>query len=411
MTEDFEFDIVVIEPDTKLRTRLVSQLGDGTVAGVFADTAELSEFLSSGRLAVALFGSGLANLSGLADIERVTRTHPEVAAILIVDELSTNLLQQALRAGVRDVVPGPTEPQQLLESVIRVSETLSHVHGRVALPTSDDGQLGQVITVFSTKGGAGKSGGGRTSRWSSPGAPSRPVVLVDADLQFGDVAVMLKLTPQHTIVDAVGALDRLDDAVPPEPAGRHDASGLLVLPAPLEPAFADQIARRRRRAHRRVAARRSASSSSSTRRPYFNDVVLGLIEDSDEVRARRRGWTSRTSRTSRSGCRPCGLLDTPCQAAARPQPGQQGEARRRRGRAHAADQGRLPGPAATSSCRSRSTRASPVVLDAPKSGRRQAHRAARRPSSASTVAGRPRQEGRPDGPGDRLTTRPLSPSH
>ena len=67
------------------------------------------------------------------------------------------------------------------------------------------------------------------------------MVLVDADLQFGDVAVMLKLAPQHTIVDAVGSLDRLDATLLQSLLMRHEPSGLLVLPAPLEPAFADQI--------------------------------------------------------------------------------------------------------------------------------------------------------------------------
>ena len=67
-------------------------------------------------------------------------------------------------------------------------------------------------------------------------------MLVDADLQFGDIAVMLKLAPQHTIVDAVGSLDRLDaDAAAEPPRCATSRPGLLVLPAPLEPAFADQI--------------------------------------------------------------------------------------------------------------------------------------------------------------------------
>src|SRR5436309_3489470 len=67
------------------------------------------------------------------------------------------------------------------------------------------------------------------------------VVLVDADLQFGDVAVMLKLTPQHTIVEAVSAIDRLDAQLMQSLLIRHEPSGVLVLPAPLEPAFADQV--------------------------------------------------------------------------------------------------------------------------------------------------------------------------
>src|SRR5205085_9688786 len=69
----------------------------------------------------------------------------------------------------------------------------------------------------------------------------RPIVLVDADLQFGDVAVMLKLTPEHTLVEAVSAIHRLDAQMLQSLLIRHEPSGVFVLPAPLEPAFADQV--------------------------------------------------------------------------------------------------------------------------------------------------------------------------
>ena len=82
----------------------------------------------------------------------------------------------------------------------------------------DPGGDGQVITVFSTKGGAGKSVIASNLAVRLAQRSDQPVVLVDADLQFGDVAVMLKLAPQHTIVDAVSSLDRLDAADAPEPA-------------------------------------------------------------------------------------------------------------------------------------------------------------------------------------------------
>ena len=70
--------------------------------------------------------------------------------------------------------------------------------------------LGSVITVFSTKGGAGKSVIASNLAIVLARKADGPVVLVDADLQFGDVAVMLKMTPQHTIVDAVANIHRLD---------------------------------------------------------------------------------------------------------------------------------------------------------------------------------------------------------
>jgi pilus assembly protein CpaE len=108
------------------------------------------------------------------------------------------------------------------------------------------------------------------------------VVLVDADLQFGDVAVMLKLTPQHTIVDAVSSLDRLDSQMLREILAEHGPEGLLVLPAPLEPAFADQIGAAEM--VRIVETLRTFAGFVIIDTPaYFNDVVLGLIEISDDV--------------------------------------------------------------------------------------------------------------------------------
>jgi pilus assembly protein CpaE len=108
------------------------------------------------------------------------------------------------------------------------------------------------------------------------------VVLVDADLQFGDVAVMLKLAPQHTIVDAVNAIDRLDASLLQNLLVRHEPSGLLVLPAPLEPAFADQIGSAQMLRIIELLKEQCAFVVVDTP-AYFNDVVLGLIEASDDV--------------------------------------------------------------------------------------------------------------------------------
>jgi pilus assembly protein CpaE len=163
-----------------------------------------------------------------------------------------------------------------------VIETLVAVRRPDAPAFGETGEKGLVITVFSTKGGAGKSVIAANLAVVLARRSDRPVVLVDADLQFGDVAVMLKLAPQHTIVDAVGNIDRLDPGLLQNLLVRHEPSGLLVLPAPLEPAFADQIAAEDM--VRIVEMLRGFASFVVVDTPaYFNDVVLGLIEISDDV--------------------------------------------------------------------------------------------------------------------------------
>jgi pilus assembly protein CpaE len=175
----------------------------------------------------------------------------------------------------------------VFEAIERVATTLKATPapgfaGGDASTEHYDGDLGQVITVFSTKGGAGKSVIAANLGVILAMRSEKPVVLVDADLQFGDIAVMLKLAPQHTIVDAVAGLDRLDIPMLQSLLTPHPSSGLNVLAAPLEPAFADQIGAAEM--VKIVEVLRKFCSYVIVDTPaYFNDVVLGLIEVSDDV--------------------------------------------------------------------------------------------------------------------------------
>jgi pilus assembly protein CpaE len=254
------------------------QLGDFAVP---VASIELLRERLTGIPLVAILGPSCSSPDGLAAAEKLIGDRPEIGAILIAPELSTDLFRQALRAGIRDVLPAPVDTSQLTDAVRRVVETL-----QAARPTATDfgesGELAEVVTVFSTKGGAGKSVIAANLAVVLAKRSDRPVVLVDADLQFGDVAVMLKLAPQHTIVDAVGSIDRLDPSLLQNLLVRHEPSGVYVLPAPLEPAFADQIGADEM--VRIVEMLRTFASYVVVDTPaYFNDVVLGLIEVSDDV--------------------------------------------------------------------------------------------------------------------------------
>jgi pilus assembly protein CpaE len=183
------------------------------------------------------------------------------------------------------VLGAPVDTGQLATAVQRVAESLPPAAGAVGgtgAPALPDGELGRVITVFATKGGAGKSVIAANLAVALAQKSEKPVVLVDASLQFGDIAVMLKLAPQHTVVDAVSAIDKLDVPLMQSLLVTHDSSGLLVLPAPLEPAFAEQIT-----AEDMVRIveilRTFAGHVVIDTQAYINEVVLGLIESSDDV--------------------------------------------------------------------------------------------------------------------------------
>ncbi|MCU1496598.1 MAG: Flp pilus assembly protein ATPase CpaE-like protein, partial [Acidimicrobiales bacterium] len=282
---DLSAPLVVVEPDAAIRSRLVMQLGERAVP---LDALDGVEERYAGSPLLLVLGPSCAREPGMAGAEALLGRRPDIGAILIAEDLSTDLFQRAIRGGVRDVLGAPVDTGQLNEAVRRVGSSLVAHGASPATPLttfadSDEPQRGgQVITIFSTKGGAGKSMLATNLGVLLAQRSDRPVCLVDADLQFGDIAVMLKLAPQHTIVDAVGSYDRLDVGFLESLLATHQPSGLKVLPAPLEPAFADQIGADQM--SHIISLLRSFCSFVVVDTPaYFNDVVLSLIEDSDDV--------------------------------------------------------------------------------------------------------------------------------
>ncbi|MFN0092458.1 MAG: CpaE family protein [Acidimicrobiales bacterium] len=142
----------------------------------------------------------------------------------------------AAGAGVHELLRWPGSLDQLRRVVDRLAEELVGA-AHTAAPLSG---AGRVITVFSTKGGAGTTMLA-VNLAAALAADGDRVALVDADLEAGDVAVMLHLRPAYTVFDAARAAGPLDPALLERMLVRHAVSGVEVLAAPFEPAFASRV--------------------------------------------------------------------------------------------------------------------------------------------------------------------------
>ncbi len=272
------FDVAVVEPDANLRTRLAMELAG---AAQFETMEDLIQQLDPTRPVVAVFGPGFASPIGFQHVHRVTSSHSSLGVVFAVYELSTDVLQQALRAGARDAVIIGGEAS-LHQSVDRVGELLAGATTRTQVPASRTGEPGRLISVFSTKGGVGKTCVAINVAAAMAKRSSDPVVLIDGDLQFGDVSVMLGLPPQSTVLDAAAAVQYGDLELVQTLATKHDATGLLVLPAPLEPMPTDALLPGEM--VNICAAMQSVAGHVVIDLPsVFNDYVLALIEASDDV--------------------------------------------------------------------------------------------------------------------------------
>ncbi len=255
--------------------------------GTASSLAEIeSQFDASPR--VVVLGPSCTEPADLATVEAWGRSRPNVATVLVTSELSTQLLHKALRAGVKDVLSAPIDQALLIETVERVGAGLPVPNltpagsAPVEAAPLEEGERGRVISVFSTKGGSGKSVTATNLAVILARRSSKPVVLVDGHIQFGDVAVMLKLQPQHTVIDAIAQLDALDPALIERLMTVHEPSGLYVLPAPLEPTFADQVSGPQLASM--IDAIRSFAGHVIVDLPaIFNELVLSVLEGSDEI--------------------------------------------------------------------------------------------------------------------------------
>ncbi len=112
--------LATVDADEMVRNQLAMQLGSHTVP--FPSIEALAAKLNGTPLVVVL-GPSMASPDQLVVVERLTRPRPEVGAILIAEQLTTDVLQQALRAGVRDVLP-LQDLSQLAMTVKRVGDML-----------------------------------------------------------------------------------------------------------------------------------------------------------------------------------------------------------------------------------------------------------------------------------------------
>jgi pilus assembly protein CpaE len=272
------YRVVAVEPDERYRTRLTIQLA-GLAPAPWESLEALMEHLDDDEPTVVVFGPGLANDTGLAHAQRLTRSHPEVGIVLFAEELTLPLLQQALRSGVRDAVTLEADDATLRQAVDRVGDAIATIARKSV--QHETGQRGRVIVSFSTKGGVGKSVVS-TNTAAALAAKGYNVVIVDCDLQFGDVAVMVGVPPVHTTIEAAGSVATADAELMEGLLGTHELSGLRVLPAPVEPSAADQISPSEMVGIVQLL-RTMFDYIVIDLPPHFDDVVVALLEEADDV--------------------------------------------------------------------------------------------------------------------------------
>lgn len=264
----------IIEPDLTT-AHTIAEACDTT--DVLASLAALKAHLEDRPQEYAVVlgpGVDLIIAVNLADTLRVVR--PSLSVILVREEIDTSVLAEALRSGMREVI------------TIREIPELHHVLLRTYTPhealssqrEERTQKRGKVLTVFSAKGGVGKTTVA-TNLSAHLAGHGHQVCLLDLDLAFGDVAITLQIFPARTIADAVAMGDDLDTTGLASLLTRV-SDGLVALVAPVGPDAKDSISAR-------LVGRILDLLSESydyvvvDTPPSFDDQVLQAFDHSDQI--------------------------------------------------------------------------------------------------------------------------------
>lgn len=186
-----------------------------------------------------VLGPGVDLGDALAIAAEYRRSRPALGFVLIRDGVDVGVLNEALRAGIREVVPAE-DPHAVLAACARSVE-LSRQMAPATGQSGGAAPTGKVITVFSAKGGCGKTTLATNLAVALAAGGARRVLLVDLDLAFGDVAIMMQLVPDRTILDA--ATEHVDELTVRSALTSY-GPGLDTLLAPTGPAEAERVNQR-----------------------------------------------------------------------------------------------------------------------------------------------------------------------
>jgi len=207
-----------------------------------------------GPFTVLFAGPSLASRSGLRRLAAIHEECPATSIVLAFSDRPDASLREIVQAGADDILRLPFDPDDLMMALERAIDIGSRRMGG-AVPKAQPGVIplpvapavpthARVFTVSSATGGCGKTFMATNMALFLARHTGRRVVLVDLDLQFGEVSTALRLRPNYTIYDALhrdGDSDDFDFAEHLDEFLVTHEGGFSVLAAPKDPAEADRI--------------------------------------------------------------------------------------------------------------------------------------------------------------------------
>jgi pilus assembly protein CpaE len=197
---------------------------------------------------VVIMDINMPDMDGITATEAVLKELPSAQIVILSVQNEPDYMRRAMLAGARDFLPKPPSADELVSTIRKVGQralTQAVIAPTVQGPgvpvsaSTAHGVHGKIIVVYSPRGGVGRTMVS-TNLALALQTEDTPTIIVDAALQFGDVAACLNLQTRNSLIDLVDQVGELDTELV-DRISVHHPSGLKVIAAPARPEQAEAV--------------------------------------------------------------------------------------------------------------------------------------------------------------------------
>jgi pilus assembly protein CpaE len=278
----------IVETRENLR-KLLSFDPDIDVAGVAATGEEGIELARETRPHVVLMDINLPGMDGITATKRIAQEVPTAQIVILSVQGESGYMRRAMAAGARDFLVKPPSSDELVSTIHSVYEIgksqaalISRAPEAAEVPSGARKAVrrGRLVTVFAPKGGVGCTtvAVNLAIALHRQVEPEKKVAVLDANLQFGDVGVMLNLQANRSIADLADRTGELDSDMLTSVVTPHP-SGIKVLLPPPSPAAAESL-----------WMSETGKEGSRTSNQNLQVIVDGMLQEFDFLIADTWSW-------------------------------------------------------------------------------------------------------------------------
>ncbi len=288
--------VLIVDDFADTRENLTKLLGfepDLEVVGAAESGQQAITLAKKEHPNAILMDINMPEMDGITATEIISNTVPDSPIIMMSVQGEQDYLRRSMLAGAREFLVKPFSADDLVNAIrhvhelekvkrARYAQTAPAGGGTTTAGPSGEPERGKVVTLFSPKGGVGRTTIATNLAVALHHSTSKPVALVDGSLPFGDIGVILNMNPKaKTIADLVGSFESADAEVIETVLVSH-SSGIKVLLAPPTPESAELITGANMKHVLEVLRERYAYVIVDTW-PSFQEVVLTMMDAADIV--------------------------------------------------------------------------------------------------------------------------------